>query len=267
MPSDGIVEAAPPRALAWSEWLLDRLSSADGSPALALWLPAGVTVALGLSQSPERELVLDAVARDRVGVVRRQSGGGAVVLYRGVLCWEAVSPVAAMVEAEGEAGIRKSYEFLSRPVITALNRLGLGVHRAGVCDLSLDWRGTKRKVAGTAQLRRRDAVLVHGSLLVDPDLELLSRYLRLPDDQPDYRRGRSHRDFCASVAEILEDMKRPPPTIAGLAGMVAAEVAELGWKVLSVPERLPDAAALLERRKYLSDGWNWERRRDLLEGG
>ncbi|MCC8116632.1 MAG: hypothetical protein LIP18_05695, partial [Planctomycetes bacterium] len=75
----------PQTVLAWSEALLDETS--PDRPILALWRPAGKNVAIGISQDPERELEVAALRRDGVGLVRRQSGGGAVLLFPGVLCW------------------------------------------------------------------------------------------------------------------------------------------------------------------------------------
>jgi lipoate-protein ligase A len=35
--------------------------------------------------------------------------------------------------------------------------------------------------------------------LVCPDLSLIERYLKHPKKEPDYRRGRSHKDFLSSI--------------------------------------------------------------------
>ena len=249
----------PATALAWSE---ARVDEADRrGPALALWLPAGITVAIGIGQRPEVELDVDAMRRDGVALVRRQSGGGAVLLYQGVLCWEAWAGVEEIEKfSPGGSGIRPSYVALSQPVTRALRGMGVEAFHAGICDVSVQADGWPhpRKLAGTAQLRRRDKVLVHGSLLVHPDLDILSKYLRFPSEQPDYRRDRSHRDFCVSVAELSAG-PHDAAFMSRMAGAVVGEALAMGWETFTPPAALDAGAATLETEKYLSDQWNWEK--------
>lgn len=266
MRNDRVPELPPGRVLAWSETLLDDPARTAGPPAVALWRPAGVTAAIGLGQSPAVELDEDAMRRDGVALVRRQSGGGAVLLYPGVLCWEALASLEAMGGTACEWSIRRAYAFLTQPVLGALRGMGLDAAQAGICDISLPGRdgGAARKLAGTAQLRRRNMVLVHGSLLVDPDMAMLPRYLRTPSEEPEYRRGRTHRDFCLSVAEAMGEAEREVdgelPDAVGCA--VAGAATALGWEVLKPPVELTGSALTLEEAKYGSDGWNRDRKRD-----
>lgn len=249
----------PATALAWSETRADEAEKRG--PGIALWLPEGVTVAIGIGQRPEAELEIETARRDGVGLIRRQSGGGAVLLYPGVLCWEAWAGVEEIEKiTQAGSGIRPSYVALSRPVVRALCGMGIAAFHAGICDISVkldDWPHP-RKLAGTAQLRRRDKVLVHGSLLVNPVLDILSRYLRFPSEQPDYRQNRSHRDFCVSVGELLPD-SRDASFMRRVAGAIAAEALTEGWEIFTPPAILDAAARALETAKYLSDKWNWEK--------
>jgi hypothetical protein len=221
-----------------------------------------LTVAIGLSQKPERELDLAAMRRDGVGLVRRQSGGGAVLLGPGVLCWEAAAPLP-WLEAAGGAGIHNAYAVLSRPIVEALRRLGLEVFQAGICDLSIAGAAAEpaRKLAGTAQLRRKNRVLAHGSLLLDIDLSLLSRYLKPPSEQPEYRAGRGHAEFCQTAADKLGLDAAGRKALPGrLARAAAAVLAPSGWDWLVPPNPPPPAALRLMREKYLADAWNFQGR-------
>lgn len=184
--------------LAWSEALCDRGVSEYG---FYLWRPAETTAVLGLSQNAARELDLAALERDGVAIRRRASGGGAVLLLPGVLGYGAVAPPAAL---RPQDGIRDAFAALLRPVIDACAGLGLTARLAGISDLAvLDGMGRTRKIAGCAQLRKREAILVHASILVEADLGALRRYLRHPSEEPDYRAGRDHAAFCLNLAEAL----------------------------------------------------------------
>lgn len=250
---------APEAVLAWSEARVNE-GSVRG-PRTALWLPEGVRVAIGIGQKPDRELEVDAMRRDGVGLVRRQSGGGAVLLYPGVLCWEAWASLADLEALGGGSGIRQAYAALSRPIVDGLGRLGVEAFHAGICDISTmhPESRTTRKLAGTAQLRRRDMVLVHGSLLVNPELDLLAKYLKFPSEQPEYRSGRSHRDFCVSVAELLSQNGTPVSFVSRVAGAVVSAALLAGWETMTPPMRLDAAAEALLSAKYMSAAWNWEK--------
>lgn len=264
-----IARMRPDHILAWSE---DRLEVGGDNPrpGLFLWVPEGLTAAIGLAQNPDRELRLAAMVRDGVTLIRRQSGGGAVLLCPGVLCWEAWAPLDAVARNDegGDSGIRPTYAFLSRPAIMGLRRLGLEVFRDGVSDLSTPGSdgGERRKIAGTAQLRRKHMALVHGSILVHPDLSLLERYLKTPEDQPKYRRRRTHRDFCVSAAEMLGKTANPADLALRLAGEIAAAAREMDWEVFP-PEAAPDDPGAPFRSKYRSDEWNYLGLREPPRGG
>ncbi len=262
-------ERVPAHVLAWSETEMERRAGetdAEKRPVLALWRPKGLSVAIGVGQSAERDVDPEAIRRDGAALLRRASGGGAVVLCEGVLCWEAWADVEALRRAPGPAndgGIRAAYAALSLPVMTALRALGIDAFHAGVCDIAANAStggggGPPRKLAGTAQLRRRRGVLVHGSLLVHADLALLPRYLPAPAVAPEYRAGREHGAFCATVRSLAPHI---PDTDTMRAVAAAAEdaAAALGWELRAPPEELPPEAEHIVRGKYLSPDWNWRK--------
>lgn len=259
----------PASVLAWSEARVDARDLPG--PSIALWLPEGATVAIGIGQQPGVELETDAARRDGVGLVRRQSGGGAVLLYPGVMCWEAWMTKGEL-EMRGGAegsGIRQSYAALCRPVVNGLARLGVEAFHAGICDISALPPGTDspRKLAGTAQLRRRDIVLVHGSLLVSADIEMLGRYLKFPSAQPDYRKNRSHGDFCMNVSDLLPETQYGASLMPAICGAVVEAAQADGWETITPPASLDAHARRLLEEKYQSDKWNWEKIRPTAQSG
>ena len=256
----------PEAVLAWSESLVN--SAKLERPLFALWRPRGTMAALGLAQSPERELLLDASGGFAIGVVRRQSGGGTVLLYPGVLCWEALASAGHIDRVHGgKAGIRPAYDHLSRPVVDGLASLGIAVFRAGVSDMSVRCGpgGEPRKVAGSAQYRHKDNVLVHGALLVDADIGEMARYLAFPSAQPEYRRSRGHRDFCVSLAELPEaGAYAGCGLMRAVVDAVRAAAAGAGWENIDPPHGSDGETLRLETAKYRDHDWNWrgKRRRD-----
>ena len=81
-------------------------------------------------------------------------------------------------------------------LIAGLDAAGFpGVRGDGVSDLVLDGR----KVGGSCIYRTRGLVYYSTTLLTDPDLDLIHRYLPHPPREPGYRRGRAHRDFLGAL--------------------------------------------------------------------
>ena len=202
---------ATPHALA----LAGLPVAASQPPCVEAILAREVVVVISRSRDPEREVHLDACRRDRVPVLQRPSGGGAVVLAPGVV-------VASALHRTSAASVFPDPYFAHFCAATAraLGSCGVeGVTRQGVSDLCLG----SRKIAGTSLRLWRSRVLFQVSILVDPDLALLDRYLAEPTRAPAYRACRRHREFVtslheagfavarASVAAALEVALRAPP--------------------------------------------------------
>ena len=78
------------------------------------------------------------------------------------------------------------------------------VHREGISDLAVE----DRKVGGSCVYRARDLLYCATTLLCDPALGAIERYLRHPPREPEYRRGRKHRDFLGSLAALADEWNR-----------------------------------------------------------
>ena len=57
----------------------------------------------------------------------------------------------------------------------------------------------EKKFSGNAQRRGKHYILHHGTILYKFDLSLISRYLNMPQDIPEYRKGRPHTDFVTNI--------------------------------------------------------------------
>jgi lipoate-protein ligase A len=162
----------------------------SGSARLDLFVPEEVLVVLGRGSRPGAELRLEACEADGVCVRRRRGGGCAVVLDPGDL----VVSLALLVPGIGDN--RRHFARISEWLLDGLARAGIsGVRREGSSDLAV----ADRKVGGACISRRRGLLHYGASLLVDPDVGLMERYLRHPPREPAYRAGRSHRDFVGAL--------------------------------------------------------------------
>ena len=173
-----------------------------GTAAIRFWETDQECVVLGNSGRCERDVNMLACQEASIPVLRRSSGGGAVLLGPGCLNYTLVLPLswnAAWRDVQG------SLRWVMNRMRNAIALDDLRVE--GHCDLAFDGR----KVSGNAQRRTNSTILHHGTLLYNFDAARAEMFLRPPHRQPAWRATRSHRDFMGnlplSVAEIRQRLK------------------------------------------------------------
>jgi lipoate-protein ligase A len=141
-----------------------------------------------------------ACALDGIPILRRNSGGGTVLLGSGCLLF---SLILRYERSDELREIGSSYCHIFRRIRAALAPVVADVECAGTSDLTIHGR----KFSGNAQQRKRAALLHHGTLLYQFDLERVARYLHPPERQPEYRAGREHADFLMNLPASAEELK------------------------------------------------------------
>lgn len=161
--------------------------------AVRVYVPADISVVLGHGSRAEIELRVESCLADGVPILRRSGGGCAVVLDPGNVV------VAAAMRADGAIRVRERFAAFSGWLLDGLASLGLGgLRREGASDIA----SGDRKVGGACLYRSRDLWLYGATLLVDPRVDLMDRYLAHPPREPEWRRGRSHADFVGRLADL-----------------------------------------------------------------
>jgi lipoate-protein ligase A len=177
------------------EALLEAVSRGESPPVLRFygWAPPAVSV--GYFQGLAEEVDLEA-CRDRgVDVVRRITGGGAV-FHQAELTYSLIMPLDHPLAG---ASIGESYAILCGGIVAGLSLLGVSGEFAPINDILAGGK----KISGNAQTRRMGSLLQHGTILLDNDLELMFRLLRIP---PEKNRGKliaGARDRVTSLKAIL----------------------------------------------------------------
>ena len=189
-----------------------------GRPVVAVRPAPRIEIVLGRGSRPDLELNLPAVLADGVPVRRRPGGGCAVVLDPGNLLVTVVLPVP------GIGGVRAWFDRVTDWMVECLAACGVpGVERQGVSDLAL----ADRKVSGSALHRSRGIVHYAATLLVDPRVDLVERWLAHPPREPAWRRGRPHREFMGGLAERV-----PGTVLAALPGALEATLRDRAGETL-----------------------------------
>lgn len=154
--------------LALDEALLaEAHAGIGGGSVVRTWMAHRPTVVLGSSSQVALEVDLDACRLEGVDVLRRPSGGLTVVLGPGCVMWSVVA------EWTGPTAIEALHAALLDPLAASLRTAGGPVVRRGSSDLAIEAADGFRKVSGNALRLRRGAVLYHGTLLDEFDLDLV----------------------------------------------------------------------------------------------
>ncbi len=193
-----------------------ELAVSETRASFRTWTTDVATVVVGKAVDIEREVDV-AFCRSRgIDVLRRESGGRSVWIGPGTLQYAFALPYRLSSELDG---ISSAKRFCNRLLLAALE-----LDSSVVEDPSGDLVVESRKAAGLAMRRLRTALLLHGTILVDADLALIDRALKHPEREPDYRRGRPHRDFLTNLPRF-DSLAVEPRVQASLSGLV--ETAEI----------------------------------------
>jgi lipoate-protein ligase A len=169
-----------------------RMALEKGLHSLRFWWGGPPAVVAGFSEKVDQAVNVGACRMLGVDVLRRSTGGGSVLQTGGVFNYSFVRPLNRMLDP------RRAFRFGTDLIIAVLKSLGLTGRPEGISDVAIG----DRKISGNAQAQRRRALIVHGTLLVDFDYDLAGKVLPYPTREPDYRRGRGHREFLISLQEL-----------------------------------------------------------------
>lgn len=187
----------------------DPGAAGDTGERLILWDASEPAVVLPVRGDPDAWANAAACAARGVPLLRRESGGGAVVVGPGCLN---VALVLSLERRPWLHDVERSYEWLLRRLSGALSGGALAGGAIAVHSTDLAIGG--RKFAGHAQRRVRGALLHHGVVLHDFPLHLIDALLPEPPRRPAWRGNRTHREFLTNAPlareEIVRRLRRLP---------------------------------------------------------
>ena len=158
--------------LALEEYLLKNVDA----DIFMLWQNRPAVI-VGHNQNTWDEIDVDFVKEQKVAVVRRLTGWGAVYHDRGNLNFTFIS------RHRRRSGL--DFAGFASPIVETLHKLGLRAEFGGRNDIALEGR----KVSGNAQYLFQGGILHHGTLLFDTDLHHMVQ-ARLFRDRGDIQPGK-----------------------------------------------------------------------------
>jgi len=234
---------SPAENLACEEALLEACDSQGRNEILRFWEAREPFVVVGYANRTAAEANVPACRSHGVPIFRRCSGGGTVLQDAGCLNYALI----LRISADGPLrNITTANQFImerNRAAIETLFKSEIGnrkseIRVSGHTDLAINGR----KFSGNSQRRKKHFLLFHGTFLLNFDLALVGKFLRMPSLQPDYRANRSHDDFLTNLDLPAEKIK---------AALQNAWNANDAMDSLPLPE-----IHRLVTQKYSTDEWN-----------
>lgn len=238
-------KAVSPRMnLALDEVLTSRVGEGRRRPTLRIWEWDESAVVIGSFQSYRNEVDPEGAAKHGFDVVRRISGGGAMLMAAGQIITYSLYVPASLVAGMTFAD---SYAFLDDWVLQALRSLGIDAVYQPLNDIA----SPTGKIGGAAQKRLANGgVLHHATLSYDIDGQMMTEVLRI---------GREKLSDKGTTSAA----KRVDP-LRSQTGLERAEIIERfkdTFRSLTSPEdggitpdEYADAQALVES-KFSTDAW------------
>jgi len=218
------------------------------------------TLSLGRNQTARGGYDLRALGERGIDVVRRPTGGRAILHDR-----EITYAVAAPIDDAGD--LRESYVRINRLLLAGLRLMGIGAvdiagdadrrgreqpgllpcfHFPSMGEITLDGR----KLVGSAQWRCDGALLQHGSILVDDDQMQLASLLT--QEQTPMPRPATLRQ---ALGNVPTDREMADTLFAAVRNDEEPCAIELDG---DASRGLVERANALQAH-YLDDGWTWRR--------
>lgn len=263
--------------MAVDEAIMRAVGAGEAPPTLRFFRWNPPTLSIGYFQKAEDEVLLDEVRRRGIGFVRRPTGGRAV-LHDAEVTYSIIVPESY---PGLPSSVTESYRVLSEGLLHGFRALGIEAEMVSLgteaekakyaaagsaaCFDSPSWYelvAGGRKVAGSAQLRRDGAVLQHGSILLDLDVEALFSLLRFRSERLRERLAASFEDKAAAINELRAARGLPPVAAPEAEAAFAAGWAEALGAAMAPGELSPAESAEAKRlaaEKYGADAWNLRR--------
>lgn len=248
----------PPRSgaenMARDSGLMDRARE-TGQSVFSVYSWERPTLSLGRNQTASGKYDLDAIQSRGMDVVRRPTGGRALLHDREVT-YSVTAPIAP------DESLNESYERINGLLLEALFSLGVQATVATANTPALrpgeipcfaepskgELVSAGRKLVGSAQVREDGALLQHGSILIEDDQALIAQVSLVPPTTD-----------AAPAATLSAALGRTPETGEVAEALFAAVI----WSEDAGARRLAESevSALTARHldKYKSEWWTWRR--------
>jgi lipoate---protein ligase len=233
----------PALTTAADEAILTCRSKGTVGNTLAFYSRDRPTVSLGYFEKAEERIDLSLCHEKGIVIVRRLSGGSAVYTDPGQIVYSVTVEVGMVPENP-----KDSYPLICGGVVNALKSLGIAAEHKPLNDVLVNGR----KISGSAQTRKAGAVLQHGTVIVDSDLDMMMRVIRQRPGKPRDKDGMTSVSLELGRSVGMDEVKE-----ALTAGFEAAFGVTIRKEEMTVEEK--HLARKLAEEKYRKEVFTFQR--------
>jgi lipoate-protein ligase A len=187
--------------MALDEAILNQTIKGESSNTIRFykWNPS--TVSIGRHQSLSAEVDMIRLKKLNFNVVRRITGGGAV-FHDSIreITYSIVCPIKFLKELNAHS-VLEQFELIEHGIVNGLTYYGLKPVKGVIHCPAIFLDG--KKFSGNAQLRKKNCILQHGTILLEIDPELMYSVLRAPYNVSKSRMVKSVYAKCVGIKEKL----------------------------------------------------------------
>ncbi len=199
--------------------------------------PAAVSI--GRSRKIHEDINLDECLKNNVKIVRRTTGGGTIYTDKQCLIYSLV------FNREGEElkSSQDIFENVCKSIVNTLERFDIDTVYKPPNDILLNGK----KISGSAQIKKDNIVLIHGTLLLDTNLELMYTVLKKSKNSKASTICKEI-GYAPSMRDIKEGLKKEFEMYFG----INIEKTSFSTYENSLIDKLM-------KERYLNDAWNFMR--------
>lgn len=229
----------------WNLAAEEYLFKSFKEPIFRLWQNDNAII-VGQHQNAFAEINIDYVKQNKIKVVRRLTGGGAVFHDLGNVNFTFID------NRIGDEDSAKMFARFTKPIIDSLGNLGVKAYLEGRNDLLIDGR----KFSGNAVAVYKNRVLQHGTLLFSSSMNNLSNALA---SRPEKFVDKSVKSNIARVTNIGDHLEKPM-SINDFIEFMEKEINSINRNLYEYYNYTEDdirAIGRLRDEKYSQDWWNY----------
>ncbi|PPE04826.1 lipoate protein ligase A [Entomoplasma ellychniae] len=238
----------PSYNLALEEYLTYHFKTND--PILYIWQNAN-TIVVGRNQNTYAEININEAMKDNVHIIRRNTGGGTVFHDMGNVCYSLI--------VNNDKNTETSFADVLKPIIKYLQSENLNANFSGRNDIEIDGY----KISGNAQLKSKEKVLQHGTLLFDVELPKILKYLNVDPEKIKHQKVKSKPARVANIKRLLTDINKDVSLEAFIEGVIKSYTVNEEVKWIKLNSNQQDIVTNLWENKYKLREWTFGKNEDF----
>ena len=245
--------------MAIDETLLNSVINGNSLNTIRFYQWSPTTASIGKHQSFSAEIDENAVKSQNVDVVRRISGGGAVLhealgeITYAVICRLEDLPKIEKTQHNFNDSIPTRYKVILEALAYGIEKLGMPINIGKIHCPALFTDG--KKISGNAQIIRKNVLLQHGTILLKVFPERMYEILRAPEGISYTYMVKSVRSKVTGIMQQSEDIEINYENIVSIMKSGFEDIFNISLE--NIPFSLEEEVEIdsLTKTKYRNEKW------------